>query len=53
MLTAGADIYTVSKVLGHTSLSSTQVYADIVDGKRRSAVDALAALVGDDRGTEM
>lgn len=29
-LTAGGDLYTVGKLLGHTSINSTQVYADVV-----------------------
>ena len=29
-LAAGGDIYTVGKLLGHTSINSTQVYADVV-----------------------
>lgn len=45
MLTAGAEIYTVQRVLGHASLSSTQVYADIIDAQKTSAVDMIASLV--------
>lgn len=45
MLTAGAEIYTVQRVLGHASLASTQVYADIIDAKKTSAVDMIASLV--------
>jgi integrase len=40
-LTYGADIYTVSKLLGHSELKTTQVYADIIDSKRREAVNRL------------
>ena len=40
-LTYGADIYTVSKLLGHSELKTTQVYADIIDEKRREAVNRL------------
>ncbi|MCI7425392.1 MAG: tyrosine-type recombinase/integrase, partial [Prevotella sp.] len=29
-LAAGSDLYTVGKLLGHTSINSTQVYADVV-----------------------
>ena len=45
MLTAGAEIYTVQRVLGHASIASTQVYADIIDAKKTSAVDMIASLV--------
>ena len=35
MLTLGADLYTVSKLLGHTSVRMTQVYAKIINQKKR------------------
>ena len=38
LLTLGADIYTVSKILGHRSVRSTQVYAKIVDKKKDDAI---------------
>lgn len=41
LLTQGADIYTVSKLLGQTSVQTTQIYARIVDEKKASAVDLL------------
>lgn len=34
MLTLGADLYTTSKLLGHTQVKTTQIYAKIVDKKR-------------------
>ncbi len=40
-LTMGADLYVVSKLLGHKNISVTQVYADIIDKKREEAVDKL------------
>ncbi len=40
-LTLGADLYTVSKLLGHHNISVTQVYAEIVDEKKDKAVDLL------------
>lgn len=43
LLTLGADIYTVSKILGHRSVRATQVYAKIVDKKKDDAI----ALVND------
>ena len=39
LLYYGADLYTVSKILGHTSIKSTQIYAKVVDGMKRRAVD--------------
>ncbi len=41
LLTLGEDIYTAAKLLGHRSLTSTQVYARIVDSKKRTAVDRI------------
>ena len=38
MLTLGTDIYTVSKLLGHRELKTTQIYAKIIDEKKQAAV---------------
>ena len=40
-LTYGTDIYTVSKLLGHKSVQVTQIYAKIIDEKKRQAVDSI------------
>ena len=37
----GTDIYTVSKMLGHKDLKTTQIYAKIVDERKREAVDKI------------
>jgi site-specific recombinase XerD len=37
-LEMGTEIYTVSKLLGHTHLKTTEVYAKIVDSKKREAM---------------
>lgn len=39
--TRGADIYTTSKLLGHSDIRTTQIYADIVDQKKMEVVDLL------------
>lgn len=41
MLYYGADIYTVSKLLGHTSVKTTQIYAKIVDETKRKTVNLI------------
>ncbi len=44
LLTYGADIYTVSKILGHTNIQTTQIYAKIIDEKKREAVNLVPNL---------
>lgn len=41
LLTKGADLYTTSKLLGHTNITTTQIYAKIVDPKKTEAVNML------------
>ena len=41
MLTLGADLYTTSKLLGHSDVQVTQVYAKIVNRKKDEAVNGL------------
>jgi len=40
-LANGTDIYTVSKMLGHTNVKTTQIYTKIVDEKKEQAADAI------------
>lgn len=40
-LFSGTDIYTVSKMLGHRNLKTTQVYAKIVDEAKREATNKI------------
>ncbi len=44
MLTLGADLYTTSKLLGHTDVRMTQVYAKIVNCKKDEAVNLVNGL---------
>lgn len=40
-LTLGADLYVVSKLLGHTNVGTTQIYADIINKRRDEAVELI------------
>ncbi len=40
-LSQGTDIYTVSKMLGHRDLKTTQVYAKVIDLTKRAAADKI------------
>ena len=41
MLNLGTDLFTVSKLLGHREVGTTQIYAKIVDKTKRAAVAAI------------
>lgn len=41
LLTKDVDIYTVSKLLGHRNVSTTQIYADLVGQKKVRAINSL------------
>ena len=40
-LANGTDIYTVSKMLGHTNVKTTQIYAKVVNQKKEQAANAI------------
>lgn len=40
-LDKGTDIYTVSKMLGHKDLKTTQIYAKVLDKAKRAAADKI------------
>lgn len=40
-LSGGTDIYTVSKMLGHTDVKTTQIYAKVVDEKKQKAANTI------------
>lgn len=40
-LDSGTDIYTVSKLLGHKSIKTTQIYAKVLDERKREAADRI------------
>lgn len=45
MLDLGTDIYTVSKLLGHRRLSTTQIYARVLDKGKQAAVSRIPSIV--------
>lgn len=46
MLDLGTDIYTVSKLLGHRELDTTQIYARVLDKNKRKAVSSIPNILG-------
>jgi integrase/recombinase XerD len=44
LLTNGVDIYTVSKLLGHKEIKTTQIYARIIDKKKKEAVNKIPSI---------
>ncbi|MBQ5486677.1 MAG: integrase catalytic domain-containing protein, partial [Bacteroidales bacterium] len=42
LLNSGTDIYTVSKLLGHREIATTQIYAHLVDSRKQEAVDKIS-----------
>jgi len=45
MMLGVTDIYTVSKLLGHRELSTTQVYAHVIDKAKREAIDNIPDII--------
>ncbi len=41
MLTLGTDIYTTSKLLGHSKIQTTEIYAKIIDKKKDDAMGLI------------
>lgn len=41
-LAAGTDLYTISKMLTHSNISTTQIYADVVNDLKRKAADTIS-----------
>lgn len=44
LISFGADLYTVSSLLGHTDIATTQIYAKIVNEKKVQAVNLIPEL---------
>lgn len=45
MLTQGVEIATISKILGHQSIATTQIYAKVIDKSKTDALSRLAEAV--------
>jgi integrase len=43
-LTNGVSLYTVSKLLGHSSIAMTQIYAEVIDEVKQKAADLIPML---------
>ncbi|WP_462266465.1 tyrosine-type recombinase/integrase [Alistipes putredinis] len=41
LLTLGADLYTVCKLLGHSDVKTTQIYAKIINKKKEDAISLI------------
>lgn len=41
-IAAGTDIFTVSKILTHKNVATTQIYAELVSEKKRETVDKIS-----------
>lgn len=46
MLALGTDIYTVSKLLGHRDISTTQIYAKVLDKAKEAAIANIPNIFG-------
>lgn len=44
LITNGADLYVVSKLLGHQDISTTTIYAKVVDKRREEAINVIPTL---------
>lgn len=44
MLDLGTDLFTVSKLLGHKDIKTTQIYAKVLDKNKQKAVSLIPSL---------
>ena len=52
MLDLGTDIYTVSKLLGHRELSTTQIYVKVLDKNKQRAVSNIPNILNPEKSPE-
>ena len=52
MLDLGTDIYTVSKLLGHRELSTTQIYVKVLDKNKQRAVSNIPNILNPEKTPE-
>lgn len=52
MLDLGTDIYTVSKLLGHRELTTTQIYAKVLDKNKQAAVASIPTILRPDENVD-
>ena len=52
LITAGVDLYTASKMMGHADVRTTQIYAKIVDSKKIEAVDMVDKMFEREEATD-
>lgn len=45
LITQGVDLFVVSKLLGHQEISTTQIYAKLVDSKRKEAIEKIPPIL--------
>lgn len=45
MLNNGVDLYTVSKLVGHRDIKTTQIYAKVIDAEKQKAVEKIPKLL--------
>lgn len=44
LINTGTDIYTVSKLLGHKDIKTTQIYAKVMDETKREAINKIPSI---------
>ena len=52
LMTAGVDLYTTCKLMGHSDVRTTQIYAKIVDSKKIEAVNLVDRMFEKRNGKE-